>query len=970
MSDLFLNIVDTPVERFKPQKRRNNNAGPFADGPFKKLKTDSDTKPKPFKKKVDPSWWSAPAQNQKKTADETASSASQPKSFQKKEEVKSGAGSRWRSAPQIQERKVNGVESNSSSVTQPQSFKKTEELKLSVGSKWWETPSNATVSKPIVFPTLKKVTKVGDNKEKSTVAIKKEIVAEEDSKPSSPQKLKKVDNKEDKSPNLLLHQTKSVNEDKKKTSSFNQKKMLNGNSNSVSTVKSEVEEETPSKWGVQKETTSPFRGKPRDKTPAYVAAFFKSVDEIPTLDHKDVNPVAEDVFSLKKIKDAPIHPHSIANLEKNMGMTKMTTVQQLSFPVIMSGKDCLVRSQTGSGKTIAYALPIVESLQGIRPKLQRSDGVHAVVIVPTRELALQTFECFVKLVKPFTWIVPGYLVGGEKKKSEKARLRKGITILIGTPGRLLDHIQTTKNLVLNQVKWLVIDEADRLLDMGYEKDVASFVRSLNEQQYGNPEGEKERFHPLDVDAPEIDPTLASSDTKVKRQTIMLSATLSSSVDRLAGLALKHPKFVDAAASHDDDSDRELIEKDLVIPDSLTQWYLLCPSKLRLVTLASLIVWKCRMSNEKKMLIFMATQDMVDFHTELFSSVLGTREKAKDTGDLDVDSDVEDEYGLLEKKDDEEADESDPSLIDIEFFKLHGNMAQKDRTDVFKSFRSATSGVLLCTDVAARGLDLPHVDWIVQYTAPGTSADYVHRVGRTARVGSAGSSLIMLAPSEAQFVTRLEEQRVKIKEQQLNTSLKHLVPTMTVTVPELNRMRKGKTEYAATKLQLRFEDSVKDREDLHGLATKAYISFVRFYASYPIDSRTVFNFKALHLGHYAKSFALRDPPSQIGGLGKKQWLDRDRKAPGGGGGGGGRDSGRDRGQRPRGGPGSSRGLAGGRGSGRAYDGKPGSGVPFSATNTSKPSAFNAKYQEKRTSVMAAAEFASGVEFKKKKKPRGE
>ena len=89
----------------------------------------------------------------------------------------------------------------------------------------------------------------------------------------------------------------------------------------------------------------------------------------------------------------------IANLEQNLGLTKVTTVQQMSFPVIMSGKDSLIRSQTGSGKTIAYALPIVESLQKIRPKLQRSDGVRAVVVVPTRELALQTYECFVKLVK-------------------------------------------------------------------------------------------------------------------------------------------------------------------------------------------------------------------------------------------------------------------------------------------------------------------------------------------------------------------------------------------------------------------------------------------------------------------------------------------------------------------------------------------------------------------------------------------
>lgn len=126
---------------------------------------------------------------------------------------------------------------------------------------------------------------------------------------------------------------------------------------------------------------------------------------------------------------------------------------------------------------------------------------------------------------------------------------------------------------------------------------SSLVRALNEQQFGNPEGEKERFHPLDADAPEIKPSLLALAGQVKRQTIMLSATLSASVDRLAGLTLKHPKFVDAATVNEDgeEGDMELIEKDLVIPDSLSQWYLLIPPKLRLVTLASFVVWKCRVS---------------------------------------------------------------------------------------------------------------------------------------------------------------------------------------------------------------------------------------------------------------------------------------------------------------------------------------------------------------------------------------
>jgi ATP-dependent RNA helicase DDX31/DBP7 len=144
---------------------------------------------------------------------------------------------------------------------------------------------------------------------------------------------------------------------------------------------------------------------------------------------------------------------------------------------------------------------ILKKLQSITPKIDRTSGVFALVIVPTRELVLQTYTWFTKILKvfiyfpcykididypiflkstnvcelqAFTWVVPGYLIGGEKKKSEKARIRKGMNILISTPGRLLDHLSSTRNLNLGRLHWLVMDEADRLLDMGYEKDVARY----------------------------------------------------------------------------------------------------------------------------------------------------------------------------------------------------------------------------------------------------------------------------------------------------------------------------------------------------------------------------------------------------------------------------------------------------------------------------------------------------------------
>ncbi|KAJ9596853.1 hypothetical protein L9F63_012109, partial [Diploptera punctata] len=444
-----------------------------------------------------------------------------------------------------------------------------------------------------------------------------------------------------------------------------------------------------------------------------ISSLFLKNPEIPKFATRAVKPVSEPVFSSQPFKDLALHPFTVSNLDQNLGLQKLTTVQQKAIPVLLSGGDALIRSQTGSGKTLAYALPIIEELQSIRPKITRAEGIRAVIVVPTRELALQTYEWFVKLVKPFTWIVPGYLVGGEKRKAEKARLRKGITVLIGTPGRLLDHIEHTKALHLNKVNWLVLDEADRLLDMGYEKDVASFLNALNSQQ----------------------------EAGSSHRTVLLSATLTSAVERLAGLTLQSPTFVDAAGDE--------VEDDLVIPESLKQFYILTPAKLRLVTLSAVVRWKCQKS---KMLIFCATQDMVDFHTELL------------------------EYGVTS----------------VQLFKLHGNMTQSERTQVFKTFRAADSGVLLCTDVAARGLDLPRVDCIVQYTGPSSPGDYVHRVGRTARVGTSGDAIIFLTPSEVQFIP----------------------PNWRAELDSGSSV-----EEVATSLQTRYEEAVVADTHLHDLASK-------------------------------------------------------------------------------------------------------------------------------------------------------
>ena len=160
--------------------------------------------------------------------------------------------------------------------------------------------------------------------------------------------------------------------------------------------------------------------------------------------------------------------------------------------------------------------------------------------------------------------------------------------------------------------------------------------------------------------------------------------------------------------------------------------------------------------------------------------------------------------VLGKKEDEK----------VNFYKLHGSMAQKDRMSIFKEFRDAQNGVLLCTDVAARGLDLPRVDWIVQYNPPVTAEDYVHRVGRTARVGQCGQALLFLAPAEVDFVSRLTGRGINLTA----TSPDPILKSLTKTCSKMARSM----EEAATGLQLSFEECVDQSYNLYQTATKGFL----------------------------------------------------------------------------------------------------------------------------------------------------
>lgn len=383
--------------------------------------------------------------------------------------------------------------------------------------------------------------------------------------------------------------------------------------------------------------------------------------QVPVLNDMEImTPFTESVFSGLAIDSLDIHPHAIKNLKDVLHFTELTSVQSKTIPLILEGRDALIRSQTGSGKTLAYALPVIEKLCNIQPRLTRSSGIQALVIVPTRELAVQSYELFLKLLKPFQWIVPGYLSGGEKRKSEKARLRNGINILVATPGRLCDHLINTESLRLDHVKHFILDEADRLFELGYEKDVKKIVETLNahkEKSKVKPEGD-------DAENAEEDEDASKATDSNEVQAVLLSATLSDAVKELAGLTLTNPLFIDASdkANTIKNSatafDNALSEENLIIPSGVTQTYVIVPPKLRLVTLCGMIARESR-KKDSKILVFMATQHLVDYHYDVMVDVL-TQKK--------MDSDDEHEEDDEDESDEDNDDDAEILLPNISFFK--------------------------------------------------------------------------------------------------------------------------------------------------------------------------------------------------------------------------------------------------------------------------------------------------------------
>lgn len=557
------------------------------------------------------------------------------------------------------------------------------------------------------------------------------------------------------------------------------------------------------------------------------------IDSANVLDKPLESASSEKIFAAQTFESMQLHPRIVQVLKKDIassgfGFERPTTVQVKSIPAVLSGKDILVKSETGSGKTLSYLLPIVQKLQSIEPRVKRDDGCMALILAPTRELCLQILETANKLIQPFVYLVPGAIIGGEKKKAEKARLRKGICILIATPGRLADHLINTQSFNYAKLQFLVLDEADRLLDMGFEKQITQILSIIDTK------------------------TTSSSDAEhVRRQNVLVSATINSGVQELAKMSLKKPLLIDADGEPQNSSSNgsKSEHENFSTPHQLMQHFILVPAKVRLCALTCFLRQELNhnVNKKSKIVVFMSTCDAVDFHYALFGKTAWPASRKQN-----------DAAKKQEENSSVPAENISSSLFGSngQLFRLHGNIPQKERMTTFKDFCLSSSGVLLCTDVAARGLNLPTVQWIVQYDPPTETRDYVHRVGRTARSGNQGSSLLFLMPSESEYLDHLQKHG-------LTMAALSLEKTMARVGKYGGFMRSNKKlphEVVQSDLQFLYDQTVLADKALFALACQAFHSFVRSYATHTNDTRAIFHVRSLHFGHIAKSFALREPPA--------------------------------------------------------------------------------------------------------------
>lgn len=361
-------------------------------------------------------------------------------------------------------------------------------------------------------------------------------------------------------------------------------------------------------------------------------------------------------------------PEILKGIE-DMGYVDMTPIQQQAIPQIRRGHDVLASAQTGTGKTAAFALPIIQKLFE-KPYPLKNGQVRALILTPTRELAEQIANNIKSLSSHLSYKVVT-LFGGGKMDNQSNKLTEGAEIVVATPGRLLEHLRVN-TLELSKVEFLVLDEADRMLDMGFSADIGKILESTNKQ----------------------------------RQTLLFSATFSGAVRRLSDTIMQKPKVI---AVDEHNSTAETVSQ-VVYP---------VEQRRKRELLSELIGRK----NWHRVLVFSATREDCDRLVK----------------ELNLDG--------------------------ITSAVVHGEKSQGSRRRALKEFMDGQLRVLVSTEVAARGLDIPDLEYVINFDLPFLAEDYVHRIGRTGRAGKTGVAI--------SFVSREEERTLQDIEKLIGHRLKRI-----------------------------------------------------------------------------------------------------------------------------------------------------------------------------------------------------
>ncbi|OCK78943.1 ATP-dependent RNA helicase DBP7 [Lepidopterella palustris CBS 459.81] len=585
-----------------------------------------------------------------------------------------------------------------------------------------------------------------------------------------------------------------------------------------------------------------------------------------------------------------------SHLLKKMELKAPTAIQKAAITqLVKEDSDAFIQAETGSGKTLAYLLPIVQRIMDISANIKkrkveegpdaihRDSGLFAIILAPTRELSKQIALVLESLLRCAHWIVAGTVTGGESKKSEKARLRKGFNILVATPGRLADHLENTERLDVSNVRWLVLDEGDRLMELGFEQEIQKIVGNLNLRMRAKK-----------------DPKLIIPGLPARRTTILCSATMKMDVQRLGEISLKEAVHIhaDPADQNEEDVDRETKDQAFFAPAQLKQSYATVPAKLRLVSLIAFLKRAfARKGSVMKAIVFISCADSVDFHFDVLTSQLDLSSTPAQVDEPSPPSDPE-KQSESKSKSVRLPPQSNPTTLTVTHapspllsptthtvttYRLHGSLPQALRTSTLAHFTTSTTpSLLIATDVASRGLDLPNVDLVIEFDPAFAREDHLHRIGRTARAGRDGRACIFLMPGcEEGYVDVLKGDRkdgeaagLYISRQDADEVLKKgLQPDPSTSQPakggswsgstaKSKTTRLDKISYAdkATQLQLDIERWVLASPSRLESARRAYQSHIRAYATHVAAERKFFDIKELHLGHLAKAFALRERPS--------------------------------------------------------------------------------------------------------------